>query len=71
MRKLALKLEELAVETFATVGDADRARGTVFGEQSGVDTCATCVNFLCWESRLQTNCCTQNPANGCSLPGAC
>lgn len=71
MRKLALKLEELAVETFATAADDGVGQGTVFGEQSGVATCATCVNFLCWASRLQTNCCTQNPGNGCSLPGVC
>jgi hypothetical protein len=71
MRKLALKVEELAVETFVTAADGGAGRGTVFGEQSGVGTCATCVNYLCWESRLQTNCCTQNPANGCSLPGVC
>lgn len=71
MRKLALKLDELAVETFSTAADAGAGRGTVFGEQSGVDTCATCVNFICWESRLQTNCCTQNPANGCTLPIVC
>lgn len=71
MQKRKLRLDDLAVETFATAGVDEAVRGTVAAHQSGVDTCATCVNFLCWASRIQTNCCTQNPDANCSLPAVC
>ena len=70
-QKLKLELDDLAVETFTTADGEEPGRGTVLGRQSGVDTCATCVPFLCWVSRLQTNCCTRDPAEGCSLPAVC
>jgi hypothetical protein len=65
-----LKLDDLAVETFDTAAVDQAVRGTVAGHQSGVDTCATCVNFLCWASRIQTNCCTNLDYN-CSLHVVC
>ena len=68
MRKL--KLDELAVESFAMADGENAIRGTVQAHQSGVDTCATCVNYLCWGSRNQTPCCTNIDYN-CSLPGVC
>jgi hypothetical protein len=71
MRKLKLRLEELAVETFATAAVERDGQGTVFARQTGVATCVTCVPFLCWVSRLETNCCTRDPAGGCSLPNVC
>jgi hypothetical protein len=71
MPKLKLTLEDLAVETFAPAADDADGRGTVHAQASGVATCATCVPFICWESRLETNCCTRDPAGGCSLPQVC
>lgn len=68
MRKL--KLEDLAVESFATADGEDAQRGTVQAHQTGADTCATCVNYLCWGSRMQTPCCTKIDYN-CSLPIVC
>jgi hypothetical protein len=70
MRKQKLQLVDLAVETFATAASEDTLRGTVAAHQSGADTCATCVNYLCWGSRAQTPCCT-NPDYDCSLPVVC
>jgi hypothetical protein len=70
MRKLHLRPDDVAVETF-TIEPEDASRGTVQAHQSGADTCATCVNYLCSASRLQTNCCTQNPDANCSLPAVC
>jgi hypothetical protein len=70
MRKHKLPLDDLAVETFATAAVDEALRGTVNGHQSGADTCATCVNYLCCGSRNQTPCCTKVEYN-CSLPGAC
>jgi hypothetical protein len=71
MRKLKLNLEDLSVETFAAAGPEREGQGTVFAQQTGAATCATCVPFLCWVSRLETNCCTRDPAGGCSLPMVC
>ena len=71
MPKLTLRLEDLSVETFATAGPERDGRGTVFARETDVGTCVTCVPFVCWVSRLETNCCTRDPAGGCSLPQVC
>jgi hypothetical protein len=70
MRKHKLQLDDLAVETFATAAMDEALRGTVNGHQTGADTCATCVNYLCWGSRNATPCCTKIEYN-CSLPVVC
>lgn len=72
IRKCRLETDALAVESFEILAEDGGERGTVLARQeSGVETCVTCVNCVCWEPRLQTNCCTRNPAEGCSLPRVC
>lgn len=39
MKKLALAIEDLAVESFGTADDAGQGRGTVKGRETGMDTC--------------------------------
>ena len=70
MRKHKLRLDDLAVEAFATAEMDESLRGTVNGHQSGVDTCATCIQLLCATSRMQTPCCTRIEYE-CSLPVVC
>lgn len=39
MKKLALAIEDLTVESFDTAEDAHEGRGTVEGRETGMDTC--------------------------------
>ena len=39
MKKLALAIEDLAVESFDTAGIGDDGRGTVKGHETGMRTC--------------------------------
>lgn len=64
MRKL--KLEDLAVETFETADADGDERGTVHGLQSGGATCFSCLPPICYGSKRQTGCCTNDPFQGCT-----
>jgi hypothetical protein len=77
MKKLALKLDDLAVETFATTGTKGRA-GTVQGRDAtlhcGDDTFYVSCNFTAcpldcetFGCNSQTDCCSQDG----SCPGTC
>ena len=42
MRKLQLAIEDIHVETFATIGELPTGAGTVHGHHSQYNTCETC-----------------------------
>jgi len=57
-----LKLDALAVESFATVSSAPRVRGTVAGrENTGTGACPDSWDGTCWISCWDTCPCTGGP----------
>ena len=71
MRKIRLDLEQLSVDSFATVASIALDRGTVYGRdvtQAGEMSCgATCPNFTCGVS-CQISCLNRCSGDTCDVP---
>lgn len=63
MNKLKLKLEDLRVDTFATVAP-HKLKGTVFGEQDTSYTVCTCPGYPSCDATCYVSCYAYNSCQG-------
>lgn len=72
MQKIRMKLEELAVESFATTGGGAEQRGTVHGRAGSGDCLATLYDAKCVSLTADLDCqCVRTEANQYSCNVVC